>query len=87
MSHAQEGLGKSAPRRASLFTGEERTYLDSGLPGGKALHPWRTAHRAVPGARRPPTLAWRKCLLLPATPKARVPGAAWSPGGSRLLRA
>lgn len=69
-------MGKSGPGRASLFTGEERSYLDSGLLGENAPHPRRTAHRAVPGARCPQTLAWRKCLLLPATPKARVPGAA-----------
>lgn len=38
-------------------------------------------------ACNPPTQAWRKCLLLLAIPKARVPGAARAPGGSRLLRA
>lgn len=87
MSHTQEGFRKSGPHRASLISGEEGSYSDSCLPRGKAPHPWRTEHRAVLGAHQPSTLAWRKCFLLLATPKARVPGAARVPGGSRLLRA
>lgn len=30
MSHTLEGYSKSAPCGASLFTGDERFYLDSG---------------------------------------------------------
>lgn len=60
----------------------ERSYPDRGLPRRKAPHSWRTAHRAVPGDRQPPTQAWRKCLHLLASPKARVPGAARLGAGS-----
>lgn len=69
MSHTLEEFCKSAPCRASLFTCDEKSYRDGGWPGEKAPHPRRTAEHVVP-----PTQAWRKCLLLLATPKARVPG-------------